>query len=86
VLGDQTPGLRQRLADHRHGQRRAGHHTERGACQRIDTLGVQVRPIQTANERANVAQIPTNANHPAHAAAPANRRSKHLRNRAESWL
>ena len=54
MLGHQSARLRQCLADHGHRQRGARHHPKRRAGQRIDTLGVKVRPIQTADELANV--------------------------------
>ena len=47
VLGHQAAGLRQRLADHRHRQRRRLHHAERGTSQRRDPLGVQVGPYNS---------------------------------------
>ena len=43
-----------RLADHRHRKRRPRHHAKRGARQRIHPLGVQVRPIQPADEASNL--------------------------------
>lgn len=54
MLGDQAAGLRQSLADHCHRQRCARHHPERGTCQRIDPFGMQVRPVEPANEAPNL--------------------------------
>ena len=54
VLGHQTACLRQRLADHRDGERRAGHDAQRGRGQRVDALGVEVVAVQAVNERADV--------------------------------
>ncbi|MEA2774761.1 MAG: hypothetical protein QOF90_167 [Acetobacteraceae bacterium] len=41
-LVTQAACLRQRLANHRDGQRRAGHDAQRGRGERVDMLGVKV--------------------------------------------
>ena len=53
VLGHQTSGLCQCLTDHRHRQRCAGHDTQCRPGQRFNPLGMQVVPINFANERAD---------------------------------
>ena len=56
VLGHQAACLRQGLADHRDGERRAGHDAQRGRGERVHALGVEVVRIQLVNERADVLQ------------------------------
>jgi hypothetical protein len=58
VLGHQAACLRQGLANHRDGERRAGHHAQRGRGERVHALGVKVVAIQVVNERADVLQPP----------------------------
>jgi len=55
VLGHQPARLGQRLADHRHRERCRRHHPKRGARQRINPLGMQIRPIHLAEERPHFA-------------------------------
>jgi hypothetical protein len=50
--------LSQGLADHRYSERCRRHHPKRGAGQGVDPLGMQVRPIQLAEERPHFAQTP----------------------------
>src|SRR3978361_460852 len=54
MLGHQTTSLGQPMADQRNRQRRRRYHAKRRTSKRIDTLGVQVRPIQPPNKRADV--------------------------------
>jgi hypothetical protein len=86
MLGDQAARLRQRLADHRHRQRSARHHPQRGACQRIHPLGVQVMPIQIANKSANILELPKRPRLQTHRAAPTLHRPKQLHKAPESHL
>jgi len=71
VLGHQAARLRQGLADHRHRERCRRHHPKRGAGQRVDPFGMQVRPIELANKQAHFAQTPALLTRPAHVHAPA---------------
>jgi hypothetical protein len=86
VLGHQTPGLGQRMADHRHRQRRRRHHAKRRASQRIDSFGVQVRPIQLADKRSNVAKTPAGLIRLLHLAAPTRLQVERLQRPVESRL
>ncbi len=63
MLGHQAARLRQGLADHRHRQRRACHHTKRGPRQCVDPFGMQVIAIQPADETTHVLQTPTRMIH-----------------------
>jgi hypothetical protein len=70
VLGHQPARLSQRLTDHRHRQRRTRHHAQRGRCQRIHPLGVQVRSVQTADKAPHLAQTSTRNRRLDHAPHP----------------
>jgi hypothetical protein len=68
VFGDQAPGLRQGLADHRHRQRCRVHDAEARACQGRNLLGVQVSAIHAGYERGDLvvpAPPPIQPRHPA---------------------
>ena len=56
VLGYQPACLRQSLADHRNGDRRAGHDTQRRRGERVHPLGMEVVGIQAVNKRADILQ------------------------------
>ena len=71
VFGHQATRLRQGLADHRHRKRCRRHHPKCCASQRVDPLGMQIRPIKLANKRAHFAQTPAPLTRPAHVHAPA---------------
>jgi hypothetical protein len=86
MLGHQSARLCQRLADHGHRQRSARHHPKRRAGQSIDTLGVKVRPIQTADEPTNVPQTLAHMLRLGHAPNPSLADAKVLRNGGESGL
>jgi hypothetical protein len=80
------PRLSQRLTDHRDRERRCRHYPKRGAGHRLDPLGVQVMPIQLADERPYLAQAPAPLIRLAHRAAPTRHGPKPPRNPLESPL
>jgi hypothetical protein len=86
MLRHQPTRLRQRLADHRHRQRCSRHHTQRRIGQRIDPLGVKVRPIQPANEATDLFQTPTRTLCLGHALHPSFDDTQILRSGAKSGL
>ena len=86
VLGHQAARLGQSLADHRHRERCRRHHPKRGARQRVDPFGMQVRPIHLADKRPHFAQTPTSLTRLAHVDAPAPFEPKPLRNPREPGL
>ena len=86
MLGHQTTSLGQRMADHRNRQRRRRHHAKRRTSKRIDTLGVQVRPIQPPNKRADVVKTTKPPIHLHHTVAPNCLQLKRLQKQLESSL
>jgi hypothetical protein len=54
VLCNEAARLRQRLADNGDREGGTGHDVQRGACERVDTLGVQLARVERADEAANV--------------------------------
>src|SRR5260370_20159018 len=86
MLGHQSARLCQRWADNCHPQGAARHHPKRRAGQRIDPLGVKLRPIQTADKPANVPQTPAHMLRLSHAPNLSLADTKVLRSGCESAL
>ena len=77
---------RRRLADHRRRQRRSRHPTQRRIGQRLNPLGVRVRPIQPATEATALSQTPTRTLCPGHAPRPSLDDAQILRSGTKSGL
>jgi hypothetical protein len=86
MLGHQAPGLRQRLADQRHRQRRRPHHPERRARQRGNPLRVQIAAVDAPDEGAHFRQPRWPPIHLAHRLVPTRNPLEQLPGTAESRL
>ena len=70
MLGQQSPRLRQRMADHRNRQRRPGHHPQRAVGQRRDPFGVNMPRENPVKKPPNVGQTKLRTRHPLHFPTP----------------